>query len=99
MSQLEYVKSQKPKIVRKTTVTTDTSQSAESIVKSLLFFTLKPIFESVENDMTYLVQVVGDTIKLKEYLMEENHPYAFPYKGKDYVVNRKKGKTQLFELK
>jgi len=99
MSQLEYVKSQKPKIVQKTTVITDTSQSQESIVKSLLFFTMKLIFESVENDMTYPVHVVGDTIKLKEYLMEENHPYAFSYKGKDYVVNRKKGKTQLFELK
>jgi len=101
MSQLQYVsvKSQKPKVVHQSTVVTDTSQSDDSILKSLLFFTMKQIFESVDTDMTYPVQVVDDTIKLKEYLMKENQPYAFSYKGKDYVINRKKGKTQLFELK
>lgn len=99
MSQLQIVESEKPKEVHEKTVTTDTSQSEKSIVTSVFFLALKKIFESVDTPIISPVKVEGDTIKLTEYLMTENQPYAFSYKEKDYVVTRKKDKTQLFELK
>ncbi len=45
------------------------------------------------------ITVVNDSIKVKEYLMEENKPYAFRYKSKDYVMTKTDNKISLYELR
>lgn len=45
------------------------------------------------------VYVDGDAIKMNENLMREGYPYAFVYKGGNYMAVRKHGKTQLFEIR
>lgn len=64
-----------------------------------LEITSGPDSELIDYSLRQPVQVVEETIRVKERLMEADHPYAFNYKGKDYLLSKKQGMIQLFELK
>ncbi len=60
--------------------TVGSDSTTSGIVTSLL----GELFEFYSKNLQP-VKVVNDTIKVKEYLLEENEPYAFQYNDKDYV--------------
>ena len=45
------------------------------------------------------IQIVNDSIKVKEHLMEENKLYAFQYKSKDYAMTKTNDRIRLYELR
>ncbi len=45
------------------------------------------------------IQVVGDTIQVKERLLQDGQPYAFRYQGRDYMISKNQGRMKLYELK
>jgi len=44
------------------------------------------------------VRVVGDSIKISEYRMEEDEPHAFRYRDRDYIVTKAGGRLRLYGL-
>ncbi len=65
---------------------------------SLQEFTCDGFFEDSDQG-SHPVQVSGDTIQIKEQLMQDGQPYAFSYQGRDYMISRKHGSMKLYELR
>ena len=98
MPQLEYIEINKTLPTSSQISASVTTTVGIDDLSPLMSLLIKGFFESTPN-LIEPVGIVNDTIKLKEYLMVKGKPYAFSYKGKDYMVTRKEGKTQLFELR
>ncbi len=97
MSQLvSFDNPRKPQELTKTRLTFDTSSNAltTSSITALFGFLLESYSKSFQP-----VRVVSGAIKVKEYLMEENKPYAFQYNDKDYVITKTVDKIKLYELR
>ena len=54
-------------------------------------------FEDYPQNRPSPVRVVNDTIKVKEYLLEDDAPYAFRYRGSDYIITKSKGSIKMYE--
>lgn len=98
MSSLEYVSENKvkQKPIQKYVTDLDLSSDIDFKFNTFNYF-FHWVLESLTSEKP--VNVVGDTIKIKEHLLQEDMPYAFRYQGKDYLVTKKEGKTKLFEIK
>ena len=99
MSQLtSFDNPRKPQELTKSRLTFGTSEN--EITTSSSYFTAFPglLFESYAKTLEP-VKVVNDAIKVKEYLLEEDKPYAFQYNQKDYVITKTADGTKLYELR
>lgn len=94
-------------------VTFDNPRKPQELAKSRLIFNASENKITTVSTLTALigfllesysktlqpVKVVNGTIKVKEYVLEENKPYAFQYKNKDYVITKTSDSTKLYELR
>ncbi len=65
---------------------------------SLQEFICDGFFEDSDQG-SHPVQVRGDTIRVREQLMQDGQPYAFSYQGRDYMISKKDGSVNLYELR
>lgn len=98
MSQLvSFPSPKKPQELTKVRLTLNASEN-ECVMSKHIIVALGYRLESYAKNIQP-VKVVNDTIKVKEYLLEENKPYAFQYHGKDYIITKTADRTKLYELR
>jgi len=98
MSQLaSFDNPRKPQELTKTRLTFGTDEN-ELTTTGVITTILGMLVESYSKNLQP-VKVVNDTIKVKEYLLEEDKPYAFQYNNKDYIITKTNDGIKLYELR
>ena len=98
MSQLvKFDNPKKTTELTKTRLTFDTAENVSQSVVGSIVTAIGVLLDSYSNTISP-VKVVGDSIKIKEYLLNENEPYAFSYNNKEYVITKTNEKIKLYEL-
>jgi len=85
----------KPQKLAEARLTLDTADTGAA--PPLITAPLESSFESYSRSLQP-VMVAGDSIKINENHMEEDEPYAFRYRDRDYIVTKTGDRIRLYEL-
>lgn len=94
MSQILRADAKQP-MLRQTRSVSGTSEAV--ILDKSIVFSINILPESISRHVRP-VQVIGDSIKVKEYLLNENEPHAFRYNDTDYFITKTDGRIKMYEL-